>query len=136
MMSLVWKRSDMSLIGSEKDDLSVSKDELHEKIDFSSLNGSIFFWLIPKGTTIYTDWRLDTIIMLHLTVKNKRPGTLSQWSIILHHNAKPHVTHATQYMLQDITMSTNLLSLGQLKITLEGEILFCIIFVSLSGINV
>ncbi|GBM71713.1 Histone-lysine N-methyltransferase SETMAR [Araneus ventricosus] len=55
---------------------------------------------LPQGSIIISTQYYSALTKLRKAIKSKRPGLLTQQVILLHDNARPHVSRETQPTLQ------------------------------------
>ena len=66
---------------------------------FFDCRGPLLIEFLPQGSTINSAQYCSTLTKLRKAIKNKRPGLLTQGVILLHDNARPHVSQETQRTL-------------------------------------
>ncbi|GBN22449.1 Histone-lysine N-methyltransferase SETMAR [Araneus ventricosus] len=68
---------------------------------FFDCRGPLLIDFLHQGSTINSTQYCSTLTKLRKAIKSKRPGLLTQQVILLHDNARPHVSRETQTTLQN-----------------------------------
>ena len=66
---------------------------------FFDIRGPILVEFLEHRKTINSDVYCATLCSLCMSIKSKRPGLLTEGMILLHDNARPHVSRVTQSVL-------------------------------------
>lgn len=66
---------------------------------FWDMHGLLLVDFLPRGRTINSETYCETLTKLRRAIQNKRRGMLSKGIVLLHDNARPHVSHRTQDLI-------------------------------------
>jgi hypothetical protein len=66
---------------------------------FGDRKSVLLLEFLPEGSTINAGVYCDTLKKIHRAIQNKRRGMLSRGVVMLHDNARPHTTAATQDLI-------------------------------------
>ncbi|GBN76902.1 hypothetical protein AVEN_11241-1 [Araneus ventricosus] len=95
--SMQWKHTSSPLPRKSKGTTTARKVMLSFFFDY---RGPLLIDFLPQGSIINSTQYCSTLTKLRKVIKSKRPGFLTQQAILLHVNARPHVSHETQTTLK------------------------------------